>query len=190
MKSRRLLAGLAACAALALLGAAPGPKRKTARSSAPAETVVVISSLASARQYADRVEKQRPALTRFDGRLEGGDAVSQVAAFTRGGKLVLIEEDALFGDQGAQGSARIRYALQQGRLVFYESFGVRPRDVGRGRRPARDEWTIALAYDDSGRLIGSEKIVNREKQELGPDDERAALARFQALAAKVAEAGG
>jgi hypothetical protein len=149
--------------------------------------VVVIQDLDDGRQYATIVDRQRPALDRMDGTLRSGDSEAQVAAFLESGELRLIEERVRYGEQG--GTGRNRYYVTDGRLVFFESLRVRPREVGKDLLPARDEVITALAFGEDGRLVGSEKTVNREPVPLPATDEPGIRGRFQALSGAVAAAG-
>jgi len=149
----------------------------------------VIRSLEDGRQYAALVERQRPAFDRMDGTLRSGDTEARVAAFLENGELRLIEERASYGEKAREGTGRNRYYVSDGRLVYYDSLRVRPRDVGENRLRARDEIVTLIAFGEDGRPLGSEKTVNRQPMALPSTDPPSVLARFQALAAKVAEAG-
>lgn len=185
--ARIALAALAALA-LASVGAGPGARRLPPRGGAPqaARTVVVVKSLDDGRQYASIVDRQRPALDRMDGTLRSGDTEARVAAFLESGQLRLIDERVSYGEAG--GTGRNRYYVADGRLVFFDSVRVRPRDLGKDRQLARDEVLTALAFDEDGRLVGSTKTVNREAVALPNTDPPGILARFQSLAGAV-EAG-
>lgn len=176
-----------AIAAFALLGASgPGARARNKSRSAPAvaRTVVVIEDLDDGRQYSQIVDRQRPALDRMDGTVRSGDTEARIAAFLESGELRLIEEDARYGEQG--GSGRNRYYVHEGRLVYFESLRMRPRDVGEDRLPARDEVITALAFGEEGQQIGAEKTVNRQAVPLPPSDETGIRSRFAALANLVA----
>lgn len=148
-----------------------------------ARTVVVVKSLEDGRQYASLVDRQRPALDRMDGTLRSGDTEARVAAFLESGQLRLIDERVSYGEAG--GTGRNRYYVANGRLVFFDSLRVRPRDLGKDRQLARDEVLTALAFDEDGRLVGSTKTVNREAVALPNTDPPGILARFQSLAGAV-----
>jgi hypothetical protein len=186
-------AGLAALVALALasLGAAePGARSgrgKERGGGKKTRTVVVVQGLDAGRQYARLVDRQRPALDRLDGTLRSGETEARVAAFLENDELRLIDERAAYGEDG--GTARNRYYVNDGRLVYFESVRVRPRDVGADRLPARDEVVTALAFGENGALVGSEKTVNREPVALPPTDAPRILGRFLALAGAVEAAG-
>jgi hypothetical protein len=176
--------------ALASLGAsnAGARGRSAGRGAAKStRTVVVIQDLDGGRQYSRIVDRQRPALDRMDGTLRSGETEARVAAFLESGELRLIDERAAYGEDG--GTARNRYYVNDGRLVYFESVRVRPRDVGEDRRPARDEVVTALAFGEDGRIVGGEKTVNREPVAVPPTDPPRILGRFQALAGAVAAAG-
>jgi hypothetical protein len=176
-------------AALALLGASTGPgarPRSATRAAKTTRTVVVIENLDQARQFAAIVDREKPALQRFDGVLRNGATEARVAAFLQDGSLRLIDEIAAYSDGG--GTARNRYYVHDGRLAYYDSVRIRPRDVGKDRRPARDEVITELAYDSGGKLVGSERTVNREPVKLEPADLNATHARFDALAGAVEKA--
>lgn len=173
--------------ALASLGAGPGARRMPSRSMPQtARTIVVVKSLEDGRQYASIVDRQRPALDRMDGTLRSGDTEARVAAFLENGQLRLIDERVSYGEAG--GTGRNRYYVADGRLVFFDSLRVRPRDLGKDRLLARDEVLTTLAFDEDGRLAGSTKTVNREPVALPGTDPPGILARFQSLAGAV-EAG-
>jgi hypothetical protein len=74
--------------------------------------------------------------------------------------------------------------------VFFDSLRVRLRDVGQDRMRARDEVITALAFGEDGRLVGSEKTVNRQPVPLPASDEPGIRGRFQSLAGAVAAGGG
>jgi len=151
-------------------------------------TIVVIQDLDDGRQYSAIVDRQRPALDRMDGTLRSGDTEARVAAFLESGELRLIDERVQYGEAG--GTARNRYYANDGKLVYFESVRVRPRDVGKDRLPARDEVITALAFGSDGRLVGSEKSVNREPIALPSTDEAGIRHRFESLASAVAAGGG
>jgi len=176
--------------ALATLGAS-GPGARPGRSSGggarTVRTIVVIHDLDDGRQYATIVDRQRPALDRMDGTLRSGETEARVAAFLENGQLRLIDERVRYGEQG--GTARNRYYANDGKLVFFDSVRVRPRDVGNDRMPARDEVLTTLAFSADGRLVGSEKTVNRQPIPLPGSDESGIRSRFQTLAGAVAAGG-
>jgi hypothetical protein len=186
-------AGLAvlALAALALMApSGPGARPRAASRGGAAKTVrtiVVVKDLDAGRQYSSIVDRQRPALDRLDGTLRSGETEARVAAFLEAGELRLIDERARYGENG--GTARNRYYVHEGRLVFFDSVRVRPRDVGKDRLPARDEVVIELAFGDDGRIVGKEKTVNHQPVELPPADESGIRSRFASLASAVAAAG-
>lgn len=170
--------------------AASGPGARGRHVSRPAakaaRTVVVIQDLDGGRQYSRIVDRQRPALDRLDGTVTSGETEARVAAFLEGGELRLIEEEALYGEPGEPGgTGRNRYYVHDGRLVFFESLRIRPRDLGEDRLPARDEVLTALAFGEDGRSVGAEKTVNREPVPLAPTDEAGIRRRFLALAGVV-----
>jgi hypothetical protein len=160
------------------------------RSGAPkaTRTVVLIRSLDDGRQYASIVDRQRPALDRLDGTLRSGDTEARVAAFLEAGELRLIDERVSYGEGG--GTGRNRYYVANGRLVFFDSLRVRPRDVGKDRLRARDEVLTTLAFGDDGQLVGSVKTVNREPVQLPNTDPPGILSRFQSLVGAVDAARG
>lgn len=185
-----LVLGLGLALALAASDAGARGMRKvgTSRGAKKTHTVVVLDSLEDGRQYASIVDRKRPALDRLDGTLRSSASEAQVAAFLESGELLLVDERVDYGEAG--GTARNRYYVSGGRLVYYESLHVRPRDVGEGRLPARDEVLTSLAFGENGTLVGSEKTVNRERVALGPTEEPRVRQRFEALAAKVDESLG
>jgi hypothetical protein len=172
--------------------AASGPGARGRHVSRPAEkaarTVVVIQDLDGGRQYSRVVDRQRPALDRMDGTVTSGDTEARVAAFLESGDLRLIEEDARYGEPG--GNGRNRYYVHDGRLVYFESLRIRPRDLGGDRLPARDEVLTALAFGEDGRSVGAEKTVNREPVPLAPTDEVGIRRRFLALTGVVQRSRG
>lgn len=191
-RARPARIAVAALAALALasLGAGPGARRMPPRSGAPkaTRTVVIVRSLDDGRQYASIVDRQRPALDRLDGDLRSGDTEARVAAFLEAGELRLIDERVTYGKDG--GTGRNRYYVADGRLVFFDSLRVRPRDVGKDRLRARDEVLTTLAFGDDGQLVGSAKSVNREPVQLPNTDPPGILSRFQSLVGAVDAARG
>jgi hypothetical protein len=186
----RLATAALGLVAVGLLGAQVGPgarpRSATRAGSKVTRTVVVIENLEQGRQFAAVVDREKPSYARLDGVLRNGDEQARVAAFLQNGSLRLIDEIAAYGDHG--GTARNRYYVHDGRLAFYQSVRVHPRDVGKNRRPARDEVVTALAYDSGGKLVGSERTVNREPAPLEPADLNATHARFAALAGAVGKA--
>lgn len=176
---------LLVCAPLAA-GAQGARGRSVSKAPKSTRTVVVIQSLEDGRQYAAIVERQRPAFERMDGTLRSGDTEARVAAFLENGDLRLIEERVRYGEEG---TARNRYYVSDGRLVYFDSLRVRPRDVGENRLRARDEVITLLAFGEDGRLLGSEKTVNRQPMRLPSTDPPGVLARFESLAGKVAAGG-
>lgn len=170
----------------ALDAAAQGARgRSVARSSSgTTRTIVVIEDLDDARGYSTIVDRKRPALDRMDGTLRSHGSEARVAAFLENGGLQLIDERVQYGDDG--GTARNRYYANDGKLVYFDSVRVRPRDVGKDKPPARDEVVTILAFASDGRLVGSEKTVNREKMPLPSTDETGIRSRFDSLAAAVA----
>ncbi len=140
----------------------------------------MIQDLAAGRQYSQIVDRQRPALDRMDGTVTSGDTEARVAAFLESGELRLIDERARYGETGATG--RNRYYVHDGRLVYFESLRIRPRDVGADRLAARDEVITALAFGEDGQRVGAEKTVNRQPVALAPADETGIRNRFARLA--------
>ena len=161
--------------------------RSVSRAPTTTRTIVVVQDLDDGRQYATIVDRQRPALDRMDGTLRSGETEARVAAFLESGELRLIEEQVRYGEQG---TGRNRYYVTDGRLVFFDSLRVRLRDVGQDRMRARDEVITALAFGEDGRVVGSEKTVNRQPVPLPASDEPGIRGRFQALAGAVAAGGG
>lgn len=175
-------AGLALVAFALLAASGPGARGRNVSRPAPkaARTVVVIQDLDGGRQYSRIVDRQRPALDRMDGTVTSGDTEARVAAFLESGELRLIDEQASYGEPGATG--RNRYYVHDGRLVYFESLRIRPRDVGADRLPARDEVITTLAFGEDGQRVGAEKTVNRQPVALAPTDEAGIRSRFAGLA--------
>ncbi len=171
---------LATCALIAASG--PGARGRSVSRPAPKveRTVVVIQDLDGGRQYSQIVDRQRPALDRMDGTVTSGDTEARVAAFLESGELRLIDEQARYGEPGATG--RNRYYVHDGRLVYFESLRIRPRDVGEDRLRARDEVITMLAFGEDGQRVGAEKTVNRQVVPLSATDEAGIRNRFAGLA--------
>lgn len=171
--------GLVAFALLAASG--PGARGRSVSRTAPkaARTVVVIQDLDDGRQYSRIVDRQRPALDRMDGTVTSGETEARVAAFLESGELRLIDEQARYGEPG--GTGRNRYYVHDGRLVYFESLRIRPRDLGEDRLKARDEVITMLAFGEDGQRVGAEKTVNRQAVPLAATDEAGIRNRFAGL---------
>jgi len=120
----------------------------------------------------------------MDGTVTSDETEARVAAFLESGELRLIDEQARYGEPGATG--RNRYYVHDGRLVYFESLRIRPRDVGENRLRARDEVITMLAFGEDGQRVGAEKTVNRQAVPLTPTDEAGIRNRFAGLADLVA----
>jgi hypothetical protein len=83
-------------------------------------------------------------------------------------------EDA--ADYGERGESERGYFLDsEGRLFYYTASDERVKQSG------KDKVRMRIAYDESGKVVGSEKSVNGQAAAVSDADLKAVKARLQAL---------
>jgi len=133
----------------------------------------LISSLQSARLEASTLSARKLMFTKVKGPLAKGDSAATYAAYYQGEVLRVMEDDADYGERG--GSERGYFLDSQGRLFYYTASDLRVKQSG------KDKLRIRIAYDDSGKVIGSEKTVNGQPVAVSDADLKAVKTRLQAL---------
>jgi hypothetical protein len=139
----------------------------------------LISDLQSARLEASTLSARKLMFTKVKGPLGKGDSAETYAAYYQGEVLRLMEDEADLGGRGA--SERGYFLDSQGRLFYYTASDQRVKQSG------KDKVRIRIAYDESGKVLGSEKTVNGQPAAVSDADLKAVRARLQALR-KVADA--
>ncbi len=139
----------------------------------------LISDLQSARLEASTLSARKLMFTKVKGPLGKGDSAETYAAYYQGEVLRVMEDAADFGERG--GSERDYFLDSQGRLFYYTASDQRVKQSG------KDKVRVRIAYDESGKVLGSEKVVNGKPAAVSDADLKAIKARLQALR-KVADA--
>jgi hypothetical protein len=135
----------------------------------------LVSDLQSARLEASTLSARKLMFTKVKGPLSKGDSAATYAAYYQGEVLRVIEDEASYGERGE--SERGYFLDSQGRLFYYTGFDERSKQTGKDKEKVR----VRIAYDESGRVVGSEKIVNGQAATLTAADLKAIRARLQAL---------
>ena len=170
---RLLIIGMAALLGAGCAGSGgSGSKEAESKSS-------LISDLQSARLQASTLSARKLMFTKVKGPLGKGDSAETYAAYYQGEVLRVMEDAADFGERG--GSERDYFLDSQGRLFYYTASDQRVKQSG------KDKVRVRIAYDESGKVLGSEKIVNGKPAAVSDADLKAIRARLQALR-KVADA--
>jgi hypothetical protein len=166
--------------ALALLaaGCAGGGDKQSASQQGESKSSL-ISDLQSARLEASTLSARKLMFTKVKGPLGKGDSAETYAAYYQGEVLRVVEDAADFGERG--GSERDYFLDSQGRLFYYTASDQRVKQSG------KDKVRVRIAYDESGKILGSEKTVNGKPAAVSDADLKAIRARLQALR-KVADA--
>jgi len=133
----------------------------------------LISTLQSARLEASTLSARKLMFTKVKGPLAKGDSAATYAAYYQGEVLRVMEDDADYGERGE--SERGYFLDSQGRLFYYTASDLRVKQSG------KDKLRIRIAYDDSGKVVGSEKTVNGQPVAVSDADLKAIKTRLQAL---------
>jgi hypothetical protein len=139
----------------------------------------LISDLQSARLEASTLSARKLMFTKVKGPLGKGDSAETYAAYYQGEVLRVLEDAADFGERGS--SERGYFLDSQGRLFYYSGSDQRVKQSG------KDKVRIRIAYDESGKVLGSEKVVNGQAAAVSDADLKTIKTRLQALR-KVADA--
>jgi len=176
-----------AFAVLAAGCASGGSKQSTSKDGESKSSL--ISDLQSARLAASTLSARKLMFTKVKGPFSKGDTAETYAAYYQGEVLRVMEDEADYGERGE--SERGYFLDSHGRLFYYTASDERLKQAGKDKpskeKPAKDKLKVRIAYDESGKVIGSEKIVNGQLASLSEADLKAIKARLQALR-KVADA--
>jgi hypothetical protein len=160
--------------ALALLaaGCAGGGDNQSASKEGESKSSL-ISDLQSARLEASTLSARKLMFTKVKGPLAKGDSAAKYAAYYQGEVLRVMEDAADYGERGE--SERGYFLDSEGRLFYYTGSDQRAKQSG------KDKVRIRIAYDESGKVVGSEKSVNGQPVAVSDADLKAIKARLQAL---------
>jgi hypothetical protein len=169
-------------AVLAAGCASGGSKQSTSKEGESKSSL--ISDLQGARLEASTLSARKLMFTKVKGPLSKGDSAETYAAYYQGEVLRVIEDQANYGERGE--SERGYFLDSQGRLFYYTGRDERVKQSGKDK-PSTEKLRVRVAYDETGKVIGSEKTVNGQPANLSEADLKAIRARLQALR-KVADA--
>jgi hypothetical protein len=153
-------------------GCAGGGESKSASKQDESKSSL-ISSLQSARLEASTLSARKLMFTKVKGPLAKGDSAAKYAAYYQGEVLRVMEDEADYGERG--GSERGYFLDSQGRLFYYTASDLR------AKQSRKDKLRIRVAYDESGKMVGSEKTVNGQPVAVSDADLKAIKTRLQAL---------
>ncbi len=158
--------------ALLAAGCAGGGDKQSASKQGESKSGL-ISDLQSARLEASTLSARKLMFTKVKGPLAKGDSAATYAAYYQGEVLRVMEDEAKYGNRGESESG---YFLDsQGRLFYYTASDQRLKQSG------KDKVRVRIAYDESGKVVASEKTVNGQPATVSETDLKAIKARLQAL---------
>lgn len=138
----------------------------------------LISDLQTARLEASTLSARKLMFTKVKGPLSKGDNAETYAAYYQGEVLRVLEDQANYGERGE--SERGYFLDSHGRLFYYTASDERVKPSSKDK-PGKEKLRVRIAYDESGKVIGSEKTVNGQPAALSEADLKAIKARLQAL---------
>ncbi len=156
--------------------AGSGSKQSTSKEGESKSSL--ISDLQTARLEASTLSARKLMFTKVKGPLSKGDNAETYAAYYQGEVLRVLEDQANYGERGE--SERGYFLDSQGRLFYYTASDERVKPSGKDK-PGKEKLRVRIAYDESGKVIGSEKTVNGQPAALSEADLKAIKARLQAL---------
>ena len=133
----------------------------------------MISDVQSARIEASTLSARKLMFTKVKGSIGKGDSAAQYAAYYQGDVLRIMQDEAEYGDRGE--SEKDYFFDSQGRLFYYTALDERVKQSG------KDKVKVRIAYDDSGKVVGSEKTVNGQPATLSETELKGIKARLLAL---------
>jgi hypothetical protein len=132
----------------------------------------VISDLQGARLSASTLSARKLVYKKVEGILTKGQP-ARYKAYYSGEVLRIVQEESDLGDYG--GSEKEYFLDAEGRLFYYAASDERTK------KSAKEKVKTRIAYDASGRVVGSEKIVNGQPAKLPEAEVKAIRSRLDAL---------
>lgn len=133
----------------------------------------MMSDLQSARLSASTLSARKLLYKKVEGMLTKGDTAASYKAYYSDDVLRLVEEMSNHGDFGE--SDKGYFLDSESRLFYYAASDQRVKDAG------KEKVKIRIAYDQSGKVIGSEKTVNGEPAKLSEAEIKTVKVRLDAL---------
>jgi hypothetical protein len=133
----------------------------------------MISDLQSARLSASTLSARKLLYKKVEGMLAKGDTPARYKAYYSDDVLRIVEEVSSYGDFGESDKGYFLDAAS--RLFYYVASDERVKDSG------KEKVKIRIAYDDSGKVVGSEKTVNGQPGKLSEAELKSVKARLDAL---------
>jgi hypothetical protein len=133
----------------------------------------MISDLQSARLSASTVSARKLMYKKVEGDLTKGKTATRYKAYYSDDVLRIVEEMSNHGDLGESDKG---YFLDgESRLFYYVASDERVKDSG------KQKVKIRIAYDETGKVVGSEKTVNGEPVKVSEVDLKSVKARLDVL---------
>lgn len=154
-----------------LAGCASGGSNQSG--SKEGESQGVISDLQSARMSASTLSARKFLFTKVKGTFGRGDAATKFEAFYHDEVLRLVAEEADHGDRG--NSERAFFIDAQGHLYYYTGSEQRAKKGG------KDKMRTRIAFDEHGKVVGSEKTLNGQDVAVSDAEVKGVTARLEAL---------
>ena len=132
----------------------------------------MISDLQGARLSASTLSARKLMYKKVEGILAKGQP-AKYKAYYSGEVLRIVQEDSDLGDYGE--SEKEYFLDAEGRLFYYVASDER------AKQSAKQKVKTRVAYDASGRVVGSEKTVNGQPAKLPEAEIKAIKARLDLL---------
>jgi hypothetical protein len=132
----------------------------------------VISDLQSARLSASTLSARKLMYKKVEGILAKGQP-AKYKAYYSGEVLRIVQEESNHGDYGE--SEKEYFLDAEGRLFYYAASDER------AKQSAKEKVKTRVAYDASGRVVGSEKTVNGQPAKLPEAEIKAIRSRLDTL---------
>ena len=133
----------------------------------------MISDLQSARLSASTVSARKLMYSKVEGTLTKGNTAAKYKAYYSDDVLRIVEEVSKHGDSGE--SDKGYFLDSESRLFYYVASDERVKGSG------KDKVKIRIAYDETGKVVGSEKSVNGEPVKVSEAELKSVKVRLDSL---------
>lgn len=131
-----------------------------------------VSDLQDARLSASTLTARKLMYKKVEGTFTKGQP-AKYKAYYSGEVLRVVQEESVLGDYGE--SEKEYFLDAEGRLFYYVASDERPK------QSAKEKVKTRIAYNASGQVVESERLINGQPGKLSAAEIKAVKARFDAL---------
>ena len=138
-----------------------------------------VSDLQDARLSASTLTARKLMYKKVEGTFTKGQP-AKYKAYYSGEVLRVVQEESVLGDYGE--SEKEYFLDAEGRLFYYVASDERPKQSAKEpKQSAQEKVKTRIAYNASGQVVESERLINGQPGKLSAAEIKAVKARFDAL---------